>query len=112
MRKQGKNNVKIARKTARGPMKAMVSPSILKVNLSHLAYFDTPRDRNVWSFPSKCHLAVSREVWGNNLLIGTGLCDFGLSFLSILVMQILGPEICRKWECDGSPGRITQRFVP
>ena len=36
MRKQGKNNVKIARKTARDPMKAMVSPSILKVNLSHL----------------------------------------------------------------------------
>ena len=28
MRKQGKNNVKIARKNARGPMKAMVSPSI------------------------------------------------------------------------------------
>jgi hypothetical protein len=47
MRKQGKNNVKIARKTARGPMKAMVSPSILKVNLSHLAYFDTHRDRLV-----------------------------------------------------------------
>ena len=58
MRKQGKNNVKIARKTARGPMKAMVSPSILKVNLSHLAYFDTHRDRNVWSFPqvSSCGL--------------------------------------------------------
>jgi hypothetical protein len=47
MRKQGKNNVKISRKTARGPMKAMVSPSILKVNLSHLAYFDTHRDRHV-----------------------------------------------------------------
>jgi hypothetical protein len=44
MRKQGKNNVKIARKTARGPMREMVSPSILKVNLSRLAYFDTHRD--------------------------------------------------------------------
>jgi hypothetical protein len=27
----------------------------------------------------------------------TGLCDFGHPFLSILV-KILGPEICRKWE--------------
>jgi hypothetical protein len=48
MRKQGKNNVKIARKTARGPMKAMVSPSILKVNLSHLAYFDTLGAHTLW----------------------------------------------------------------
>jgi hypothetical protein len=47
MRKQGKNKVKVERKTARDPMKAMVSPSILKVNLSHLTYFDTHRDRLV-----------------------------------------------------------------
>jgi len=29
------------------PMKVMVSPSITKVNLSHLAYFDTHRNRFV-----------------------------------------------------------------
>jgi hypothetical protein len=30
-----------------GPMKKMFTPSVPKVNLSHLAYFDTHRDRFV-----------------------------------------------------------------
>jgi hypothetical protein len=42
----GENNMKSANKTM-GPMKVMVSPSILKVNLSHLAHFDTHRNRFV-----------------------------------------------------------------
>jgi hypothetical protein len=37
----GKNNMKLANKTPTGPMKVMISPSIPKVNLPHLAYFDT-----------------------------------------------------------------------
>jgi hypothetical protein len=65
MRKQGKNNVKIARKTARGPMKAMVSPSILKVNLSHLAYFDTLGAHTLWhNLPMCGHYKLSRPFRG------------------------------------------------
>jgi hypothetical protein len=42
----GGNNNEVCEQN-HGPIKVMIAPSILKVNLSHLAYFDTHRDRFV-----------------------------------------------------------------